>query len=259
MRKRSSSGASDSARKPGTVASAPGYERYELVEVERSALKDAPYNPRVIGDAARRKLRAGIKTHGLVGPPTWNRRSGHIVSGHQRLAQLDALMRGRDYRLRVAAIDVEPAREKELVVLLNNPEAQGEWDLPALEALVKDGELEPGSMGFDAADLVRLFGEGVVEDRYEALLELGRKVREMEEAMTRITATRARKDETNFYVVVIARDAAEMTTFLADCGLPDNRYQSVDDLRERLVAPRRTLDSGQPVSDDAMHGRGQDR
>ena len=57
-----------------------GEERYIL----RSQIKEAPYNPRIIGEGAEKRLRAFIKKHGLFGTIIWNERTGNIVSGHQR-------------------------------------------------------------------------------------------------------------------------------------------------------------------------------
>ena len=48
-----------------------------------------PYNPRIIGEGAEKRLRAFIKKHGLFGTIIWNERTGNIVSGHQRLKALD--------------------------------------------------------------------------------------------------------------------------------------------------------------------------
>jgi hypothetical protein len=80
--------------------------------MNRSQLKAAPYNPRILSEAAKRKLRTGLKKHGLVAPLTFNKRTGNMVGGHQRLDQLDALAGTANYELDVAVIDVDEVREK---------------------------------------------------------------------------------------------------------------------------------------------------
>jgi hypothetical protein len=66
------------------------------------------------------------------------------VAGHQRLSVMDELNKydGKtgegDYRLRVDIIDVEEKAERELNILLNNPNAQGQWDYDALRELMPD-------------------------------------------------------------------------------------------------------------------------
>lgn len=68
---------------------------------------EAPANPRTISDDARRKLRDNLKRVGLLQPLVWNRRSGNLVSGHQRLSQMDDLMGTANYHLTVAVVDLD--------------------------------------------------------------------------------------------------------------------------------------------------------
>lgn len=56
-----------------------------------------------------------------------------------------------DYRLRVDVIDVDEKQEKELNILMNNPNAQGTWDFDALARLVPDIDYQDA--GLTAADL----------------------------------------------------------------------------------------------------------
>jgi ParB-like chromosome segregation protein Spo0J len=113
-------------------------QSFVMERMRRSQLKAAAYNPRIIGEAEKRKLRAGLKRHGLVAPITFNRRTGNVVGGHQRLAALDGLEDSPDYELDVAVIDVSEAEEKEINILLNNASAMGDWDLGELSGLLKD-------------------------------------------------------------------------------------------------------------------------
>ena len=51
-------------------------------------LKPADYNPRKDlkpGDAEYAKLKRSIETYGYVEPIIWNKRTGVVVGGHQRL------------------------------------------------------------------------------------------------------------------------------------------------------------------------------
>ncbi len=217
-----------------------GLETFDMVEIHRSEVKSAPYNPRVLNDAERRRLKAGLARHGLVAPVTWNRRTGVLVGGHQRLSQLDALAGTADYRLRVAAIDVDEGREKELNLLLNNPNAQGDWDLGALEALLRDESVSLEGAGFDGADVYRLFGSGVLEDRssVEELNALGQKVREARDRYDAIkNSAGGKRDREDFYLVVVFRDTDDLTDFLERAKWPDNRYQSGAELRRLARMP----------------------
>lgn len=89
-----------------------------------SALKAAPYNPREISKKAAAGLRASIKRFGLVQPIVWNKRSGSVVGGHQRVDAMKAL---GQTEARVVVVDLPDLEEKALNVTLNNPEIEGEF------------------------------------------------------------------------------------------------------------------------------------
>jgi hypothetical protein len=211
-----------------------GLESFEMVKIHRSQLKEAEYNPRLLGEAEKRKLRQGIKRHGMVAPITWNARTGRIVGGHQRIAQLDALAGTPDYELTVARIDVDESREKEINLLLNNSAAQGDWDLEALSKLVKDPTLDLVGMGFDHADLYRLFGDTPIEERNEQLDELAQKVREARDRYNAIEEKNKSKNATEFYCLLIFRSSEQLNRFFEVAKLPDNRYQSGEEIASRL-------------------------
>ena len=88
------------------AATVTGYEKWEAVKVHRSQVLNAPYNPRKIGEKARAKLKKNIARVGLIDPPVWNRRTGNLVGGHQRIAAVDSLHKSADYTLTVAAVDL---------------------------------------------------------------------------------------------------------------------------------------------------------
>jgi len=211
-------------------------ERFEMVKVHRRELKNAEYNPRVLSDSARAKLKAGILKHGLVAPQTWNARTGNIVGGHQRTDVLDAAYGTDDYELTVARIDVDETREKELNLLLNNSYAQGDTDLSKLEKLFRETPgIEIAATGFDSADLFRLFGASPFENRADdALSEVARKVREAREKQAAVRGAVKEREGTHYYLVVIFEDEADRLDFTNACQLPDNRYQ--DGRHFRIIA-----------------------
>ena len=63
----------------------------EIVKMKLSELNPAEYNPRKAlkpGDPAYEKLKASILSFGNVEPIVWNRSTGNVVGGHQRLRVL---------------------------------------------------------------------------------------------------------------------------------------------------------------------------
>lgn len=134
------------------------YIRTESVELKRSAIKFADYNPRTLDEEAKKSLKRGIKKFGLVGGVTVNKRTGFtVVSGHQRLTVMDELQKydpktmENDYKVRVDVTDVDEKMEKELNILLNNPNAQGRWDYEKLAQLIPD--IDYKDAGLTDADL----------------------------------------------------------------------------------------------------------
>lgn len=130
------------------------YIKSESVELNRSAIHFADYNPRKLSEESRKTLKRGIKKFGLVGGIVANKRTGlTVVSGHQRLSVMDELQKfpENDYRIRVDVIDVDEKQEKELNILMNNPNAQGSWDYDALARIMPD--IDYKDAGLTDADL----------------------------------------------------------------------------------------------------------
>jgi len=109
-----------------------------LERIPIAALTPAPYNPRRQlrpGDAAYERLKRSLAEFDLVQPVIWNRRTGHVVSGHQRLGILAA---EGAHEVDCVVVDLPPEREKALNVALNNPAVGGAWDFDLLGTLVDD-------------------------------------------------------------------------------------------------------------------------
>lgn len=158
------------------------------MELNRSAIHFAGYNPRKLSDESRKTLKRGIKKFGLVGGIVVNKRTGlTVVSGHQRLSVMDELQKfpDNDYRVRVDVIDVDEKQEKELNILMNNPNAQGSWDYDALARLVPD--IDYKDAGLTDADLNMIGCDFLLQTEEEnslagALEEMMQPVTERKEA-----------------------------------------------------------------------------
>lgn len=129
----------------------------ESLPLER--LQPAPYNPRKPlqpGSAAYRRLERSLREFDLVQPLVWNKTTGHLVSGHQRLDILKA--KGVTH---VEAVVVELSLEKEqaLNIALNNSLVGSEWDAGKLIDVVRElqeTEIDVALTGFDAEELADL-------------------------------------------------------------------------------------------------------
>jgi len=120
-------------------------------------LAPAPYNPRTISPEMLDSLSASIGRFGLVEPIVWNRRTGCVVGGHQRLKVLQA--QGVE-RTDVVVVDLSPEEERLLNLALNK--VQGDWDLPKLALVLEELQLADEDLslaGFQEEEVGEIFGE----------------------------------------------------------------------------------------------------
>lgn len=200
------------------------YERYTMVQMNRNLIKGAPYNPRQIDEKNKKRLRKIIETHGLVSPLLYNKRTGNLVGGHQRLSILDVLEGTNDYLLHMAEIDVDEKREKELNIALNNTSAQGEYDLAKLEELYKDKDIDILATGFEVGDIYRMFGDAPLAGRVQEMQKLAEQYRSFREAHEGLIEGLAKRDDNNFYLVVVFQDGTAREEFLTGLELPNERH-----------------------------------
>lgn len=134
------------------------YFNSKSIELKRSQIKPASYNPRTISAEGKEALKRSIKLYGVVGGIVVNQATGYtIVGGHQKVAVLDELNKydksthENDYMLRVELINVDEKTEKQLNITLNNPNVGGNWDFDALARIVPD--IDWKDAGLTDADL----------------------------------------------------------------------------------------------------------
>ena len=213
------------------------YQKFETDVINRSEIRGAEYNPRVISEYARKRLRKMIAKHGLVQPLVWNRRTGNLVAGHQRLAALDSLERSQDYDLQVAVVDVSEREERVLNVQLNNPSMQGEWDLDKLTTLAEDAAIAPDEFGFSDGDIAVLFGDERLDELMSdtpEVAEAKNSLREIKEHRAESMAKMQEAQSADFYFTVVCESDAQKKAVLKALGVPD--WESF--VNGRLVAGR---------------------
>lgn len=208
------------------------HQAFTAETVHRSQLRNATYNPRVIDSYARAKLKKSIKKAGLVETLVWNRRTGNLVGGHQRVSVLDELEGTQDYLLTVAVIDVDDAKEREINVSLNNVAMQGAYDEQMLSQLLSDAaklgeELDNDILGFDATELKLLKGEEIFAGSSEAGQADKETIDKIKGATARTKEREATKTDAdaNHYLVIVFSHTAELNKFREQLKLkPDEQY-----------------------------------
>lgn len=149
----------------------------KIEKLKTKNLIPADYNPRKdlkAGDPEYDKLKQSIQEFGYVEPIIWNKTTGRVVGGHQRLkVLLDMGVTEVD----CVVIEMDEDKEKALNVALNK--ISGDWDKDKLMLLITDlqgVDFDVSLTGFDAAELDELFKdslkEGIEDDEFDVDAEL---------------------------------------------------------------------------------------
>lgn len=198
-----------------------------MVQVHRNQLINAPYNPRFIDEKSKKKLKDNLKRVGLVEPIIWNKTTGNIVGGHQRIAAIDSLEKTEDYLIEVAQVEMDDRTEKEQNIFLNNGEAQGGWDLAKLESLYTVDKLDHENTGFDLGNIYQMFGSNVMEE--SSVEEMEKAAEKLRDAYTMMEKSSQKDDDNDeadagFYSVVVFKSWDERLQFHEALGLTDNKF-----------------------------------
>ena len=215
------------------------YQAYDTETISRDMIKNAPYNPRIMDEKAKKRLRKNIQKHGLVAALTWNKRTGNLVGGHQRLEQLDALEKSKDYDLTVCVVDVDEREEAALNVQLNNPSMQGEWDLDKLANMAEEFELDlSDDMGFTESDIDFMF-EG--DERFSELFESDEKekirneLQHVKDARRQSTDKMRQEADPRYYSVIVFENEKDREAFYKAISVPKFETYITEEQVRRLV------------------------
>ena len=134
-------------------------------------INPAVYNPRKDlgpGDPDYDKLEKSMVEFDYIDPLIWNKRSGNLVGGHQRLK----ILKSWDFKVvDVSVVDLDDTKEKALNLALNK--ISGDWDNPLLKDLLLEldtGEFDIEITGFDLDEIAELMNqfhtpeEGLTDD-----------------------------------------------------------------------------------------------
>jgi DNA modification methylase len=158
----------------------------DIQKIPVAKLNPAKYNPRKDlkpGDPEYEKLKKSIETFGYVEPVIWNKRTGNIVGGHQRLK---ILLEQGAAEVDCVVVDMDENEEKALNVALNK--VSGAWDLPKLADLIN--ELDEAMFnidltGFDAAEIEDLFSKVHDKDVQDDDFDADKALEEIENPISR--------------------------------------------------------------------------
>jgi hypothetical protein len=229
------------------------FQGFTMRRLARGQVKNAAYNPRDIDKTTAAALRAELKANLLVEPLIWNERTRNLVSGHQRLTQIDALEGSPDYSLDFAVISVDEKKERAINVALNNPALQGTFNLGKLEEMLRSDDFDFVGAGINEMQLAEWFGDAIptsmdpfaidrapqpVQDIVGELGQVNEQPRpsrkkkpaetpeERVERMRRekkdYRAAAAERDDTEYFAVLVFPSRAHRERFVMALGLGQN-------------------------------------
>lgn len=136
-----------------------------IEKMKLSELHPADYNPRIElkpGMEEYEKLKQSIQEFGFVDPPIFNKRTGNLVGGHQRVSVAKDLGIGE---IEVSIVDLPIEKEKALNIALNK--ISGQWDEDKLALLLNElDENELNISGFTDKEIQEVI------DQYDMRLDL---------------------------------------------------------------------------------------
>ena len=134
----------------------------DIQRIPAAQLIPADYNPRKDlhpGNPEYEKLKRSLDEFGYIEPVIWNKTTGHVVGGHQRLKVLIA---AGMTEIDCVVVELPPDREKALNVALNK--ISGDWDKDKLAGLLTEltaADFDVSLTGFDPAEIDALFHDAI--------------------------------------------------------------------------------------------------
>jgi len=128
-----------------------------------SQLTPNPQNPRLISKSALNGLRESLKKFGDLSGVVFNKTTGQLVGGHQRVkifseidpkiimtSETDGWFEYEGHKFPYREVEWSESKEAQANLTANNPEIQGAWDLEKLPEIVATAQTEEG---FDSLQL----------------------------------------------------------------------------------------------------------
>jgi len=163
----------------------------EVVEIKRSQINFAPYNPKKHTSEAIKKQLKNLLRVGYLGGVVWNETTGNIVSGHKRVMAFDLHYKydgtaEKDYTIKIGRVEMDEKTEKEQNIYMDARSTNTEQDLDLIHDLLSDIDyknagLTDEDIQFIGADFN--FGNSEVEDISNAFDELNVPLQEKKQAV----------------------------------------------------------------------------
>lgn len=201
----------------------------KILKIARSKIKTADYNPRVITQDSRERLKKGIEKFGMVELLVWNQQTGTLVGGHQRLDILDEMndYPNNDYEVDVSVVHLNEKDEATLNVQLNNYSMMGSFDLGKLDELINNFDVNITDLGFSDFEVKAMFPEddetplGELEEDSEDVQETKSTLDQIKEERGNMNEKHEETNSGDFYFTVVCASRAEKNRLLNAIGVDE--------------------------------------
>lgn len=98
------------------------YQKSKTIEIKRSQINFAPYNPKKHSKKEVDQIKKNIKKVAFLGGIVWNEKTGNLINGHKRLMALDLINKydtTNDYLIKVESVNVSEKIEKEQNIFMS--------------------------------------------------------------------------------------------------------------------------------------------
>jgi hypothetical protein len=159
-----------------------------------------PKNPRTIDPTLKAELGRFQKEFGDLGGIVYNRRTGQLVGGHQRLSNLPknavidwsapnddgeiwGMVRGKGHEWAVRAVDWDLETQRRACIVANNVMIQGRFEMEGLAEVLAEvsydtvgfTELDIEQLAFTDEEVDRILGDNHAEEVIQKLTSMGKR------------------------------------------------------------------------------------
>lgn len=144
------------------------YKQSETVEIWRSQINYASYNPKRHSKEQINQIKKNILKVAFLGGIVWNSLTGNLIDGHKRIMALDIVhgydgTKDTDYKVKVEKIQLDAKTEKEQNIFQTQSRSQLELDL--LRDLIP--EIDYKNAGLTDEDLSLIGFDKSMQTSYE--------------------------------------------------------------------------------------------
>lgn len=169
------------------------YKQSETVEIKRSSINFAPYNPKNHSKELIDVIKKNIKRVAFLGGIVWNERTTNLIDGHKRVMSLDVIHKYKgtpetDYILKVEKINLDEKTEKEQNIF--QTKSRTDFDRDLLSELLPD--IDYKNAGLDDVDL-SIYSINIPTDEIFEFNPQEETIKETEESLKEITKTEPSK------------------------------------------------------------------